>query len=104
MARSDASVYRKTQRMIEQTHAVPHGPSIVESLEWELSDAAQKYVLARRDGKPAEEIALARGEVRGLARAVARMRSPYQPHVKQTEKDFVAEVREKLDAQERSTA
>jgi hypothetical protein len=100
LARSEASVYRKTQRMIEQTHAVPHGPSILESLEWELSDAAQRYVIARRDGKPADEIAMHRGEIRGLARAVARMRSPYQPRVKQTEKDFVAEVREKLNAQE----
>jgi hypothetical protein len=89
--------------MLDATHTVPHGPSIIESLEWELSDAAQKYVLARRDGKPVEEIALARGEVRGLARAVARMRSPYQPHVKEVERQFVAEVREKLDAQERST-
>lgn len=98
MARSEASVYRKTQRMIEQTHAVPHGPSILESLTWELSDAAQKYVLGRRDGKPTEEIALARGELRGLARAVARMQNPYQPKVKQVEKDAVREVREKLDA------
>jgi hypothetical protein len=59
-------------------------------------------VLARRDGKPTEEIALARGEVRGLARAVARMQSPYQPRVKEVEKIAVAEVREQLDAQEES--
>lgn len=100
MSRSDASTYRKTQRMIEQTHAVPHGPSILESLRWELSDAAQKYVLARRDGMPVEEIALARGELRGLARAVARMESPYNPRIKPIEKAAVAEVREKLDAQQ----
>ena len=102
MSRTDAQEYRKTQRMIEQTHGGNAGASIIERLEVQL-DVAMARWMGEDD---AVKKATARGEVRGLARAVGMMKSPYRPvsGLKQAEKDSAARVRSARGANEADDA
>lgn len=103
MARSERSTYRKTQAMLDQTHGGNAGRSILEMLIEQLNKAATRYVEqkdARAGNEDAAAVALARGEVRGLARAISLMQNPYYPTrgIKELERDAVTRAREKKNA------
>lgn len=107
MARSDAQrdrqLYRKTQSMLEQTHGGYAGKSTIEKLEDELDKAMNKHL----DAKAAGDVMVAkqtRGEVRGLARAVGMMKSPYYPiqGLKEAETASASRVRRSRHAAEQS--
>jgi hypothetical protein len=103
MARSERSQYRKTQQMIEQTHGGNAGRSIFEMLREQLGRAAGRYIESMTEGTQ-KDVLIARGEVRGLARAVALMQNPYYPtrDIKALEREAVeaARAKEKTDAAE----
>lgn len=109
MARSDAQrdrqQYRKTQQMLDQTHTVPAGRSIIEMIREQLDEASTRYVLGMTEGTQ-KEVLIARGEIRGLARAVALMQNPYYPTraIKQIEKDSVERAKERLRARQQQDA
>lgn len=101
MARSEASQYRKTQRMIEQTHGGFAGQSILEKITDELDAAVERYLDSKDDAVVTETgVAIARGEVRGLARALTIFAIPMYPNVKAAEKASAARVKEKRNAAE----
>lgn len=96
MARSERAQYRKTQQMLEQTHGGNAGRSIIGMLQEQLNAAGERYVTEMLGGTQ-KGMLIARGEIRGLARAVATMQNPYHPTrgIKELEKDAVARAREK---------
>lgn len=100
MSRSDRSTYRKTQRMIDQTHGGFAGKSILELITDELDRAVGRYLDA---ATPEDKIRL-RGEVRGLARALMIFAVPTYPSIKAVEKAAVYRVKEKRHAAEQATA
>lgn len=102
MARTDRHEYRKTQRMLEQTHGGYAGKSIIEKLLEQLDKAMDTYLDFKADPDRLMSEKTARGEVRGLARAIAMMQNPYYPtrNIKQIEKDSAARVKEKRNAAE----
>lgn len=105
MARSDRAEYRKTQRMIEQTHGGFAGKSLLEKITDELDAAVERYLAAKEDAVITETgVAIARGEVRGLARALTIFAIPIYPNVKAAEKAAVRRVKEKQDAAEQALA
>lgn len=111
MARTDAqrdrSQYRKTQQMIENTHGGNAGRSILEMLGEQLDRATLRYLEAKDDRVVTDVgVAQCRGEIRGLARAIALMQNPYRPiaGIKQAEKDSASRVRRTRHAEERNTA
>jgi hypothetical protein len=74
------------------------GPSLLESLEDMLYDAMITWREYKEfDGVNPVEQAQARGIVRGLARAIAKIRLPYEDQrivVKSVEKEFLKKVKE----------
>lgn len=62
----------------EQGHAVPHGPSIIETLNGLLDEAYDDLVKARYGRGKAED--RSSGIVAGLAMAIAIMINPYEPN------------------------
>lgn len=105
MARSDRAEYRKTQRMIEQTHGGFAGKSILEKITNELDAAVERYLDAKNDAVITETaVAIARGEVRGLARALTIFAIPTYPSIKAAEKAAVQRVKEKRNAAEQALA
>lgn len=74
------------------------GPSLLESLECMLIDAMKQYFEHKKfDGVNPKEQALTRGQVRGLARAVAKIRLPYEDQriiTKRIEKEFLRKVKD----------
>lgn len=91
----DRAEYRKTQRMLEQTHGGFAGRSIIEMLSEQATKAADRYLTAKANAEtsvdPAHtaEQSLYRGELRGLARAISLMQNPHYPtrNVKQLERE-----------------
>ena len=78
------------------------GPSLLESLEEMLTDAMLEYQSLRylasvqEDNVDARKLGIARGEVRGLARAIAKIRLPYEDQrivTRQIEKEFLGKVK-----------
>lgn len=79
------------------------GPSLLESLENMLLDAMGEYLALKYlnqlhppDNVDARKLGIARGEVRGLARAIAKIRLPYEDQrilTKQIEKEFLRKVK-----------
>lgn len=106
MARSEQSQYRKTQRMLEHTHGGFAGKSIIEKLIDQLDKAMEKYLDFKADPDRLMSERMARGEVRGLARAIGMMQNPYYPtrDIKQIEKVSAARVKEKRNAAEQAPA
>lgn len=100
MARSERAQYRKTQSMIEQTHGGNAGRSLIEMLRDQLAHAAERYVESKEDRVVTEVgVAQCRGELRGLARAVCIIESPYHPTrgIKELEREVVQRAREARD-------
>lgn len=94
--------------MIENSHGGYAGASILEQLIQQLDSATHRYLDAKESTNPLIGLKTemtARGEMRGLARAIALMQNPYRPvaGIKQVEKDSASRVR-RARAQERSTA
>jgi hypothetical protein len=110
---------RKMERALRHTHAVDHGPSIIELLEAELTEVCVQYRVLRADDyelgdapplgdregsvRRQRTIAEARGRIRGLAISVAMMRHPLRRHetawwgyVKKLEKRHNLLAKEKL--------
>lgn len=107
MARSDRAEYRKTQRMIEHTHGGYAGKSLLEKITDELDAAVERYLAAKDSTDPLVGLKtemIARGEVRGLARALTIFAIPIYPNVKAAEKAAVRRVKEKQDAAEQALA
>ena len=108
MARTDAQrerhAYRKTQTMLEQTHGGNAGRSILEMLTEQLDVATRRY-MSEMTGGTQKGVLIARGEIRGLARAISLMQNPYHPTrgIKQVEKDSADRVRRER-AREQQTA
>lgn len=73
------------------------GPSLLESLERCLLDAMDEWLALKEDfNKDHPKLKLKRGEVRGLARAIAKIRLPYEDqHIvtKAIEKEFLRKVK-----------
>jgi hypothetical protein len=78
------------------------GPSLLESLEKMLFDAMGEYLSLRyldslqEDNVDEKKLGITRGEVRGLARAIAKIRLPYEDQrivTKQIEKEFLRKVK-----------
>jgi hypothetical protein len=93
-----------------QLKATGKGPSLLESLERMLFKLCRRYVKLKEEGKVWEgynpyleevmdhQLAMAklRYEVRGLARAVAKIRLPYEDQsviVKSVEKEFIRKAK-----------
>lgn len=109
MARTEAqrerSQYRKTQRMLETGHGGYHGKSILEKITDELDRATERYLDSKDDRVVTEKgLAIARGEIRGLARALHIFAVPIYSSIQQTEKASVRRVKEKRDAQAEAEA
>lgn len=103
MVRNERQRERQQQRKLERLEAntctVPPGRSILEQVIEKLDHALECYFHAKAD----KEKNLCRGEVRGLARAVAIIENPYQPNVRRVELEAATRVRAKQRAEERST-
>jgi hypothetical protein len=73
------------------------GPSLLESLERCLLDAMDEFLALREDlNENDPKLKLKRGEVRGLARAIAKIRLPYEDQrivTKAIEKEFLRKVK-----------
>jgi hypothetical protein len=73
------------------------GPSLLESLERCLLDAMDEWLALKEDfNENHPKRRMKRGEVRGLARAIAKIRLPYEDqHIitKQIEKEFLRKVK-----------
>jgi hypothetical protein len=73
------------------------GPSLLESLEEFLTETMQQYVqLLEEWAKNDPHVKAKRGEVRGLARAIAKIRLPYEDQrmvTRQIEKEFLRKVK-----------
>lgn len=105
MARNERAQYRKTQAMIEQTHGGNAGRSLIEMLRDQLAITADHYV--ELDGFGPDDPGTTtypkrhtvRGELRGLARAVCIIESPYAPTrgIKELEREVVQRAREARD-------
>lgn len=99
MARSEAqrerSQYRKTQAVIEQTHGGFAGKSILERMTDEMDRAVGRYL----DAEPGDKKQIARGEVRGLARALVLFATPTYRDVSHCEKVAVRRVKEQRNAE-----
>lgn len=94
--RGTAEEQRKMERATRYTHAVDPGPSIIEMLQEELTEACVQYRVLRGDdyeggdlpvlgdlegtARRQRTIAEARGRIRGLAISVAMMRHPLRRH------------------------
>lgn len=111
--RLERSRARKVDRMMENTCTIPPGPSIMESLILDLDKATHKYLVAKAnaaegwaDAGHKAEVALHRGEMRGLARAVARMQNPYHPtrDIKGLERESISRVKEAHGAEAQEEA
>lgn len=109
MARTEAqrerSQYRKTQQMIDQTHGGFAGKSILEKMIEQLDIATGKYLDAKASTDPLIGLKtemIARGEIRGLARAISLMQNPYYPTraIKSVEAESANRVRRARHAQE----
>lgn len=74
------AVVGKAQRMTDG-FKVPPGPSILNSVEAKLRTAVRKWHETRTPES--------RGVVRGLAIAVATIRNPYDPRVREVEREFI---------------
>jgi hypothetical protein len=80
------------------------GPSLLQSIESVLRDECAKYIEMRQeedngynDSALRVKIDIKRGEIRGLARAVAKIRLPYEDQkavTKQVEKEFIRKAKE----------
>lgn len=91
--------------MLDQTHGGYAGRSILEMLIEQLDKAGRRYLESKDDRVVTESgVAQCRGEIRGLARAIALMQNPYQPTraIKQIEKDSINRVRSQINAEERA--
>lgn len=97
----ERSQARKLERLAEHTHSVPPGKSILEKITDELDAAVEKYldIKASGHGNP-PTMSTARGEVRGLARALVIFAVPTYRDVKHCEKAAVRRVKEKRSAEE----
>lgn len=96
MARgSERTQQRKIDRLIEHTHGGYAGRSILEMLIEQLDRAVERHLTIQDSGlgNP-PSMSASRGEVRGLARAVAIMQNPYQPDHKNVEREAAQRVRE----------
>ena len=86
------------------------GPSLLESLEMDLVAACVSYLAVKAererprggnvpdDRSFATQISRWRGDIRGLARAVAKIRLPYEDQpatIKQVEKEFIRKARDR---------
>lgn len=71
----------KREKVRRGEFKVPGGPSILNSVESKLRVAVRKW---RETGTPES-----RGVVRGLAIAVATIRGPYDPKVREVEREFI---------------
>lgn len=82
---------RKLERLEANTYSVPPGRSILEMLIEKLDHAMECYLHARTE----KEKTLCRGEVRGMARAIALMQNPYHPtrNIKVLEQESASRVR-----------
>lgn len=102
MARSDNQQYRKTQRMLDETHGGNAGRSILQMLQEQLDAAAVRYLEKKAAAilTADTDVAVIRGEIRGLARAIALMQNPYHPTrgIKELERAAVAKAKEHRDA------
>lgn len=100
------------ERALRHTHTIPPGPSILELLEAELTEACTQYLVLRAAAKEAPDTYQrsprtieARGRVRGLAISIAMMRHPLRRHevvwwnyVKKLEKRHILKARESDNA------
>ena len=94
----DRQQYRKTQRLIEQTHGGFHGKSLLEQITDHLDEAVGRYL----DCTDEDKKKTARGEVRGLARALCTFATPMYRDVKHCERVAVRRVKEQRNAAEQS--
>lgn len=110
MARTESqrerSMYRKTQRMLETTHGGFAGKSIMEMITDELDLAVERYLDVKGNPDRLKTEMLARGEVRGLARALVIFAVPTYRDIKQCERAAVRRVKEKrnVEAEEQPEA
>lgn len=101
--RDGLSGTRKAEKALRLGRTVSGaGPSLLESLEEMLSDAMSEYLSIkylsqlREDNVEPKRLGSKRGEVRGLARAIAKIRLPYEDQrivTKQIEKEFLRKVK-----------
>lgn len=102
MAKRDGlSGKRKAEKALRLGRTVSGaGPSLLDSLEDMLFDTMQKWRALKpflHDETDALRLAEYRGQVRGLARAIAKIRLPYEDQriiVKRIEKEFLRKVKE----------
>jgi hypothetical protein len=101
--RDAAKAMRKVQAALSSSPSTA-GPSLLESIELMLRDECARYIEMRaeedngyNDRALRAKIDIKRGEIHGLARAVAKIRLPYEDQkvvTKQVEKEFIRKAKE----------
>lgn len=102
MERRSARDARKSLKKVNEAlsrGASAAGPSLLSTLESNLLDVCLGYLDMKADGWGPNDarVATKRGEIRGLARAVAKIRLPYENQsdtVRKVEKEFIRKAKD----------